>query len=197
MTRTPGGGDKPRLWATLLGWGLACAMLLPGGAQADEIEDFEAARRAYEAQDYSTAKTRFEALVGGPIPQVQSRPLLLESRKYLAVTYLFLQQKDKAQAQFRALLRADSGYVLDPVSFPSEAVQLFGRIKAQVEAEQRRARAAAEAARRRREAAEAAKQAKARERRERLLLLAQSETIERQRSRWLAAVPFGAGQFQN
>ena len=77
------------------------------------------------------------------------RPLVLESRKYLAATYLFLGRKSDAEGQLELLLRAEPDYVLDPLAFPAEFVKTFSEVKVRLEQErlrkeQERARAAAQ-----------------------------------------------------
>jgi len=117
-------------------------------------------------------------------------PLLIEeSRKYLAAAYVFAGRPDAARIQFERLLTSDPSYDLDASQFPQEVVELFGSVRDRL---RREADAAAARA-----AAESALQAE-RERARRLLEIAESDveaTVET--SRWLALVPFGAGQFQN
>jgi hypothetical protein len=91
----------------------------------------------------------------------------------------------------------DPGYLLDPLAFPEEVQRLFARVKMQLEAERR-----ASEEERKREEQRVASERTERAERERLrwaelTRLAQVETVHETRSRWLALVPFGAGQFQN
>lgn len=167
------------------------------GARADELQEFEQARNAYEAQNYRLSVQRFEALVGGDVPHLESRPLILESRKYLAASYLFANRRADAEHQFELLLQEDGSYEVDPVMFPTEVLDVFAAVKARMRdtiANAQRAREEEEA-RRQREQNEA--QAREAERHRLLLDLAQTEVIEHQNSRWIAFVPFGVGQFQN
>lgn len=175
----------------------AAVVYSPSPASADELEDFQRARSAYDGAQYSLAIQRFEPLVLGAVPVLRTRALLLESRKYLGAAYLFLGRRTDAEAQFEALLRDDPAYQLDPVAFPSEVLDVFTTVHARLEREIQAAEAARlaseEAARR------AAAERLLRERATmlRLVELAETETVEEQRSRWLAAIPFGVGQFQN
>ena len=165
--------------------------------RANDFEEFEKARSAYDSQDYARAASLFEALAGGDVPQLTNRSLVLESKKYLGASYLFLGKLSQAEQEFTRLLRMDPGYLLDPLGFPEEVQRLFARVKQQLEAERR----ASEEERRReelrvqREKTERAE--RERERWERLTALAEVETVHEVRSRWVALVPFGAGQFQN
>lgn len=181
------------LLAALAG-GLAGAVPV---ARADDYDDFEAARRAYVAQRYDDARERFEALVGGQVPRISSRPLILESRKYLGASYLFLGRVKDAEQQFDLLIRMDSAYEMDPLAFPKEVIEAFER------ARERTNRILEEAARQRREQEEEARRAEAKEivekqaRMLRIRELATTETVETENSRIVAMIPFGVGQFQN
>ena len=166
-------------------------------ARANDFEDFEAARTAYDAQDYKRAATLFEALAGGEMPILTNRSLVLESKKYLGASYLFLGKPSAAEQEFERLLRLDPEYLLDPLAFPEEVQRLFARVKTRLDAE----RKVADDERRRDEdrAREKERQrvVEGRERWARLTALAETETVHEVRSRWLAVIPFGIGQFQN
>jgi tetratricopeptide (TPR) repeat protein len=173
------------------------ALCWVGPARANDFEDFEKARNAYESQDYARAAKLFEALAGGDVPQLTNRSLVLESKKYLGASYLFLGKVPQAEQEFTRLLRMDPGYLLDPLAFPEEVQRLFTRVKRQLDAERR----ASEEERKREEARLSREQIersdRERKRWQQLTDLAQIEKVQEVRSRWLALVPFGAGQFQN
>jgi len=187
------------LIARALAAALALALLIAAApaARADDLEDFERARRAYADQSFPVAVQRFEALVGGETPALQSRPLVLESRKYLGAAYLFVGRRDAAERQFERLLADDPTYQIDPVAFPAEVITVFAAVRHRVEearvvAEQARQRA--EELARRREAQQIIRE---RERMSRLIDLAETERERQLNSRWVALIPFGVGQFQN
>lgn len=166
-------------------------------ALANELDDFQQARAAYEEGEYATAAERFAALLAGDPPQIENRALRLESRKYLAASRLFLGDREAARAQIRKLLEDDPTYVLDPLAFPAEMQELFASVKARVQEEreaEQRAQEQAEAEARRRQMDELLRE---RARMEALAELAARERVERHRSRWVALLPFGIGQFQN
>lgn len=170
---------------------------MANAARADELSDFQHARSAYESQDHRVAVQRFEELIGGDVPRLSTRALILESRKYLGASYLFLSRREDAEHQFELLLRDDAQYELDPVAFPAEVLQVFTEVRTRVQAEIARSDAA------RREREEAARRAAAdrllleRGRMDRLISLATETQVEVQHQRWIAWMPFGAGQFQN
>ena len=164
---------------------------------ADELSDFEAARRSYDRQSYSKAARGFESLVGGAVPRARNPVVRLEARKYLGATYLFLGKEPEAREQFQRLLEEDPDYDIDPVAFPEAVVQTFQEVQAQA-LEQRAAQDNLEAARQKREkAGELEELIEQQQRIATLEELASTEVIEKRNSRWIAALPFGIGQFQN
>jgi hypothetical protein len=195
MRECRGSGAKPALVCALLVASLTWS--LASRVRANDFEDFEAARGAYEAGDYVRAATLFDALAGGDTPTLTNRSLLLESKKYLGASYLFLKKLPAAEQEFERLLRLDPQYLLDPLGFPEEVQRLFARVKTRLEAEQK---VAADERRREEErvhARQSAHESEQRVRWARLSALAQTEVVREVRSRWLALVPFGIGQFQN
>lgn len=162
---------------------------LPAVAHAGEIDDFQRARDAYTAHDWPRAVLAFEALVGTEPPTLRTPLLIEESRKYLAAAYVFAGRPDAARIQFERLLTSDPEYDLDASQFPEEVVELFGSVRDRLhrEADAAAARAAAEA-----------ELEAERERSRALLAIAESDVeASVETSRWIALVPFGAGQFQN
>ena len=174
---------------------LMAAFALP--VAADELSDFESARRNYEKQNYAKAARGLESLVGGAVPRATNPVVRLEARKYLGATYLFLGKDERAREQFRSLLEEDPDYDIDPVAFPEAVVQTFQELKKEVSA-QRARKDALEAARRQRERSDEVEElVRQQQRIQALEELAAVETVEKVNSRWIAAIPFGAGQFQN
>jgi tetratricopeptide (TPR) repeat protein len=169
--------------------------LCTGRARANEFEQFQKARSAYEALDYELAADLFEQLVGSDPPRLEDPALVIESRKYLAASYLFLGRLEPAEREFERLLRAEPDYILDPLAFPDELQRLFGRVKARL-ADERAVAAKVHAETTQRD--EAAKsEARRREQIRTLVKLARTERVQRVQSRWVAMIPFGVGQFQN
>ncbi len=179
----------------------ACTMLLLGTVTAtvfaNELDDFQRAMSAYESQDYALAATLFEDLVGGATPKLNNRALVLESLKYLGASYLFLKRFKDAENVFERLLREDQSYALDPLAFPAEVQETFelvrqrlGWERIQIEREKKKKEKLA----RQREIESAARK---RESLIRLAELAETDSVERINSRWIAMIPFGVGQYQN
>jgi hypothetical protein len=164
---------------------------------ADELSDFESARRNYDKQNYAKAARGLESLVGGVVPRATNPVVRIEARKYLGATYLFLAKDEAAREQFRSLLDEDPDYDIDPVAFPEAVVQTFQEVKREAMAARAR-KEALEAARRKRERTnELDELIRQQQRIQELEELASVETVEKVNSRWIAALPFGVGQFQN
>ncbi len=173
---------------------LVAAVAVP--AAADELSDFESARRAYDRQNYTKAAKEFESLVGGVVPRARNPVVRLEARKYLGATYLFLDKKEAAREQFRLLLDEDDEYDIDPIAFPEAVVQTFQEVKREVEIERAREEAL-QGSRQQQERTEELERLIKQQRIEAIEELASTETVERVNSRWIAALPWGIGQFQN
>jgi tetratricopeptide (TPR) repeat protein len=164
---------------------------------ADELSDFESARRNYDKQNYAKAARGLESLVGGVVPRATNPVVRLEARKYLGATYLFLGKKDAAREQFRSLLEEDPDYDIDPVAFPEAVVRTFQEVQKEVATERAREDALVAARRQRERSNEVEDLIRQQQRIQALEELAAVETVERVNSRWIAVLPFGIGQFQN
>ncbi len=174
---------------------LMAAFALP--AAADELSDFEAARRSYDKQSYAKAARGLESLVGGVVPRARNPVVRLEARKYLGATYLFLGRDDDAREQFQLLLEEDPAYDIDPVAFPGAVVETFQEVQAEVTAKLAQKEAQNAAREQRERAGELEELIGQQQRMQALEELAAVETIEKVNSRWIAALPWGIGQFQN
>jgi hypothetical protein len=165
--------------------------------QADDLTDLEAARALYDAQRYAEASARLERLLAGDAPQRLNRAIALEARKYLAAAYLFTERGADAERQFAQLLAIDADYQLDPGIFPAEIRAVFAAVRARLAREERERTERVERAETERRAAEAARLLAESARLAALRELAMQETVVETHSRWIAAIPFGIGQFQN
>jgi hypothetical protein len=185
-----------RWLAALLLLLLGCGALAPR-VRADDLTDFEKARTLYEKRNYAGAAAAFMDMVGTDPPRISERLLLLESRKYLGASLLFLGRAEEARGQFRLLLLQQPDNTIDPLAFPKDVVALFERIKNEVQSELKQTREA-EARAREEELRKAARAAETeRQNLRHLLALAGEAQTERSNSRWVASIPFGVGQFQN
>jgi tetratricopeptide (TPR) repeat protein len=170
--------------------------LWPRGVSANDFDQFQNARVAYDSLNYELAADLFRGLLANASPN-DSRPLVLESRKYLGAALLFMKHSDEADQQFELLLQADPSYVLDPLTFPEEVNRRFDAARKRLEHARAEAARAKAAAATNQQAVQDDVVVKRREKIQRLIELAGVERVERQRSRWIAMMPFGIGQFQN
>jgi tetratricopeptide (TPR) repeat protein len=172
-------------WAALLS--LPALWFLPSVAKAGDLEDFQNCRSLYEVREYARSVSCFEELVGEDVPRLTSTLLVLESRKLLAVSYVFVGRREAAAEQFGRLLRADPTYEIDAALFPIEVVEMFEHVRGEIQEEVRHAEERAE---------EEARHAREVARIRALIEFAEEEVqLESERSRWIAAIPFGVGQF--
>lgn len=170
--------------------------LSPLRAHANDFDQFQNARVAYDSLNYELAADLFRGLLANAAA-TDSRPLVLESRKYLGAALLFMGRTEEAERQFKLLLQAEPGYVLDPLTFPEEVNRRFDAVRKRLEQERlEAARLEAQKASQRRVAQIEAAEDR-REKIRRLIDLASVERVEVERSRWIALLPFGVGQFQN
>ena len=168
----------------------------PVAARANDLDQFQNARVAYDSLNYELAADLFRGLLAES-SSTDTRPLILESRKYLGAALLFLGRSNDAEQQFELLLRAEPDYVLDPLTFPEEVNRRFDAVRKRLEHERvEAARAKAAAASQEHAATEKAESEK-REKLAQLVELASIEHVQRERSRLVAMMPFGIGQFQN
>lgn len=174
---------------------LVAAFAMP--ATADELSDFESARRAYDKQSYKKAAKELESLVGGVVPRARNPVVRIEARKYLGATYLFLDDEEAAREQFRLLLGEDDEYDIDQVAFPEAVVRTFQEVKREVDIERAREDALRSARQQQERTDEVEELIRQQQRITELEELAATETVERVNSRWIAALPYGVGQFQN
>ena len=173
-------------------------LLLAGGvARADEQSDLEKVRAAYLAHQYDDAERRLRAMLDPMHGTLHDAPLVSQARMYLAAVLLAKAKREDAGAIFERLVLDDPQFEPDPLSFPTDVIDLFidtrSRLRDRLNAQaQERARFEAQA-----RAREGEKKRREVERVAMLEKLAAEETVTQVHSRWIALVPFGAGQFQN
>jgi tetratricopeptide (TPR) repeat protein len=190
--------------------GAALVLTLSGAARADDAQEFELAKTRYNAGQYEEAAERFAAMLDPENPPCDRGPsepgdkpcritdpdLIARARSFAAASLVALQRTAEADAYIEKILLDNPTFTPDP-AVPIEVVDRItavrARIGAQIEAAAKRKADAARAARL------AAQKAREEERRwiADLSQLAGRETIVERRSRWVALLPFGAGQFQN
>lgn len=176
--------------------GAAAWFCLATPADADVQSELEKGRAAYVAKNFAEAEPHFRRVLD---PQETGRDAGQTSlaRMYLGAIAVGERRRDDATKLFEVLLLDDQLYEPDPLTFPTEVINLFIDTRAQL-----RVRLNAAAAERARlEAERKAREEIERKARDAWLLrvqeLASEEKITVRSSRYFAMVPFGAGQFQN
>ena len=204
-------GRNPRYTVAALGCrallavlGLVLALLAGSRVAhaADPQQELALAESRFNGGEYDEAAEILQRLLAEPIdpdaPEAESRKTAyLRARPLYAACLVALGRDAEADTVILEQYRADPFYELPPGLFPQPVVDRFIRVAAEnraqieawkkeiIDAQQTRAARQAEIERRRLE------------RLSKLEAMAAEERTVIVRSRWLAAVPFGVGQFQN
>jgi hypothetical protein len=177
---------------------LAVAIVVIGApAHANEQSDLEKARAAYIAHQYVEADARFRAMLDPRSGTLHDPALVTQARMVWGAVKVGQGRPDEAMAIFERLLLTDPGFDPDPLSFPTEVIDLFIDTRAKI---RDKINAAAQAAAQAEAARKAREEEERRRERVRVAMLEQMASEERnteRHSRLVAFVPFGAGQFQN
>ena len=160
-------------------------------AVGDEYDEFALAKNAFDAGEYQEAVRRFDTLL---TKGMQNPSLIIESHKFIAISYLFIGNETSAETHFNKLLTRAPDFTLDPLLYPIEVVDFFTKTK-QKSKKQLEALAKAKAIEAQKQRAlEAARQRAEAEKLRRNIYF---EREVRKGSLLVALLPFGAGQFQN
>ncbi|MFO0678611.1 MAG: hypothetical protein U0169_18910 [Polyangiaceae bacterium] len=177
--------------------GLASSMLVPAVARADEQSELEKGRVAYYAKQYDEADERFRKMLDPKTGTVHDAVLVSQARMVWGAVLFAKKKREDANALFEQILLSDPQFEPDPLGYPTEVLNAFidtrARIRDKLNAAAM-ASARSEAERRAREDSERKRQVA---RIAMLEKLAAEESVTVKNSRWIAAVPFGVGQFQN
>ena len=153
----------------------------------------------YEAGKYGECASSLKRLLSTEGPHPFHEPDVIESaRIYHAACLIGSGQNQLADEPLRAAIRQNPQMKApDSLVFPPQVIDRFLRVRETMfdvikKAEDERVKRAQEAAWQQEQRAK-----RERERVVRLEQLAQQETLITPRTRWLALVPFGVGQFQN
>jgi hypothetical protein len=195
---------KSRLRAFLLLSALSCLESLalaqpapaPTGTQLSDEAELRRAQAFYDAGKYVECVKEFDGLLGTP-PKLKDPSVLDSARVYYAACLIAVGKNDKAEEQFRLGLRGNPRLDVNQLIFPQVVFEVFNKVRGQMSEELEKTRAAEFAQLQAEAAAKAAREEAERRRVQRLEEIARRETIVSRNDRWLAAVPFGVGQFQN
>jgi tetratricopeptide (TPR) repeat protein len=164
-------------------------------ARADEEGELQKGRALYESGQHAEAETFFAKAIDSITPTIVAPTLVTQARMYRGASAMYLGRKADAVAQFELILKTDPTFEPDAIAFPPGVIDEFRktreRLSKDVEAKAKSDAVAAELA------ATRDKVAKLQDREERLVAFAATERVVTTRSRVVAAIPFGIGQFQN
>lgn len=171
---------------------------LAAPARADEFQDFELAKSRYDVGNYAEAAERFALLLDPQAAGYLSDPKLRQqARSFHAASLVAVGRTAEADQVIAAILREDPAYQPAAGLFPQEVTDRFIAVRGELRAElEALARAKLEAKQREDQQREQARAAQA-ARLAALERMAKQERLVRERSRWIAAIPFGVGQFHN
>jgi tetratricopeptide (TPR) repeat protein len=179
---------------------LAALLIVPwcASARADELQEFELAKSRYDVGSYPEAADQFAKLLEPSSPRfLKDGNLRKQARPLYAASLVALGRNDEADEVFTTLLREDPFYQPAPGLFPQQVTDRFIAVRARMRQElEELARKSLEEKQRRELEREQARVAEAKRITE-LEKLAREEQVVTTRSRWIAMLPLGAGQFQN
>lgn len=180
--------------------------LAPGEVRASEEQEIEAALRAIDELGYEKAAARFEKMLD---PDAAACPKSLEltpagcritepvlqrrARGLYTIALHGLKRPNDAKQQFKQLLLNDPTFTPSPAEYPPEVIRLFTEAKKEVEDHITARTVAAQKKQKDYESSVKAYDAWVDETEK----VARTETVIVERSRLIASVPFGVGQFQN
>ncbi len=187
------------------------AMSWAAPARAGEDEELQAAVARVEAAKYKEASERFERLLdpksatcpNGPelTPdgcRLTNAELKKRAREHYAVAlYAAGGRNEEARTQIEAIFRADPTYQPNPTLFPQPLMNLYIEVKGRLSDEITEAARKKAAEESKKQQAEAAKREAELAYVRALEKQAAEEKVVRRPSRYVASMPFGAGQFQN
>lgn len=176
----------------------AAALSLSGIAHADDQAELDKGRNAYLGRQYDEADRRFRDMLDPKTGTIHDPLLVNQAYMYWGAVMVALGRKKDASSLFETLLlQHDSHFEPDPLSFPTAVLDVFTdtreAVRGKIQAAQDEARRQAEEKKKHDEEArqrEIARQAA-------IEKLATTQTTIEHHSRWIALMPFGAGQFQN
>jgi len=168
-------------------------------ARLSDLAELDRVIELYMAGQYQQCTAELEGLLDTENSERFVDPSVLErGRLYFSTCALMLGERDSARLELKAALEENPLMPSpDSLTFPPPLVSLFLEVRDEVQqliAERERE----QVLRLRRENEEARRKVEERRRREEQLeKLASEETVVRRNSRVVAALPLGAGQFQN
>lgn len=174
----------------------------PKTAAGDQLSEDAALVRAtglYDTGQYAACVDAFERLLGTDEPRrLRSAAKIEVARVYRAACLIGVGRTTDAERVFRdAILENPQMKAPDSLLFPEAVVEVFLRVRESMLDEIRRAELKRMQDAEARAVREQQLREQERKRMEQLVALAEMETVIERRSRLVASIPFGVGQFQN
>jgi len=165
--------------------------LIAAPSRADDATELERGKASYDAGRYAEGAERFKEILNPGSSNALRDPAVIErAQAYYAACLIALDRIVEANEQIEKIFRTNLRFVPDPAAFPSKVIDRFfavqGKMKDQTLAGQQARDTAHEKEKKELQAYIATLQP-----------LASQETVVVRHSRWIAALPFGVGQFQN
>jgi hypothetical protein len=169
------------------------------GEHPSEEAELVRATSLYDTGQYSVCVDAFDRLVSLDGTKRLRTPTKVEAaRTYYAACLIGVGRTTDAERVFRAaVLENPQMRAPDALLFPEAVVELFLRVRESMMDEIRRAEQKRMQDAETRADRERALRERERQRIVQLLAFAEKEIVIERHSRWIAAVPFGVGQFQN
>ena len=176
----------------------ALCSVVPAPVRADDSGELEKALSAYIAHRYVDAEDRLRMLLDPKAGALTNPYDLADARMYLGAVLVAQGKKGAADIVFETLLLAKPDYQPDPLRVALEAIDVFidtrsrlrdrlGTLQAEMVKQENDQRSKSEALHQQLLARQSVLEK----------LASEDLVIVQQNSRWVAMLPFGAGQFQN
>jgi len=169
-----------------------------GPVCADDLQRYELAKSRYDVGSYDEAVAQFAKLLdSNDASYLEDAKLRRLSRPLYAASLIAIGRTEQADEVIAAILRDEPTFRPEPGLFPQQVTDRFIAVRAKLRDELEVL--ARERMDRERQTQQAKQQVRAAEARRvaELERLAQEERVVESRSRWIAMVPFGVGQFHN
>jgi hypothetical protein len=185
------------------------ASLACGEARAGDAQELELGKSRVDRGEYDEAAKRFDVMLSPERPpcgkgmeksgacRITDPELVERARAQYAIALVALSRLDEADQQILVLLRHNPAFSPNPAVFPQVVVDRFTRVRGEHQAElDRIAREKGDKERLSRIAQQRARDAEQKWVAELQRMAGEKRVVEKH-SRWVAALPFGVGQFQN
>lgn len=174
---------------------VASASAIAAAPTQAELNAFDVGKNFYQNGQHAQSAQHFALAIDGPTPSIKDPVLVNQARMIRGASDMYLGRLADADAQFERILRNNAKFEPDAILFPPGVLDEFRRMREKLEKEAAEKRAG-DAATKKIAALEAENS--------RLLMhvaaledyASRYDTVTK-RSRVLASLPFGVGQFQN